>query len=181
MDRKQFLRASCGLCGCMGAGLLAAPNAAGETEQKQLGAMFSRFAWFIEAVGQTLDPATQARLLESVGRRCAQEYAGPLIAKHRGNLEALLAEAQTIWMERAEYDRERGILRVIDKKRAACACPLVKQPPFSGDTLCQCSRGFQKELYGQVAGRPVEVTVDRSLLRGDDHCEFTVRFKTPSR
>jgi predicted hydrocarbon binding protein len=175
MDRKEFLRASCGLCGCMGVGLLAAPASAAEPDEERLGAMFTRFAWFIEAVGQTLDPAAQARLLETVGRRCAQEYAGRLIEKHRGNLDSLLAEIQTHWVERAQYDRESGIIRVVDKKRTACACPLVKQPPFSGDTLCHCSRGFQKEFYGQVTGRPVEVTVERALLRGDDHCEFSVR------
>jgi predicted hydrocarbon binding protein len=175
MDRKEFLHASCGLCGCMGLGLLAAPVSAGDAEQEQLGAMFRRFAWFMEAVSQTLDPATQARLLESVGRRCTQEYAGRLIEKHRGNLEALLAEIQTHWVERAEYDRERGVIRIVDKKRQGCACPLVRQPPFAGDTLCRCSCGFQKEFYGQITGRAVEVTVDRALLRGDDHCEFTVR------
>jgi hypothetical protein len=30
-------------------------------------------------------------------------------------------------------------------------------------------------MYGQVTGRPVEVTVDRALLRGDDHCKFSIR------
>jgi predicted hydrocarbon binding protein len=176
MNRKEFLRASCGLCGCMGVALAAGPASATDAEQEQLGAVLRRFAWFIEAVGQTLEPASQARLLEGVGRRCAQEYAGPLISKHRGNLDGLLADALKLWAERVDFDRQGGTIRVIDKERAACGCPLVKQPPLTGDTLCQCSRGFQKELYGQVAGRPVEVTVDRALLRGDDHCEFTVRF-----
>jgi len=176
MNRKDFLRASCGLCGCMGVVTLPPAPASAETaEKEQLGRMFSRFAWFMEAVGQTLDPTTQARLLERVGRRCAQEYAGGIIAKHRGNLEGLLADARKLWLEKAEYDQKAGTLRVADKKLPACACPLVKQPPFSGDTLCNCSRGFQKELYSQVTGRPVEVTVDRALLRGDDHCEFTIR------
>ena len=176
MNRKDFLRASYGLCGCMGVVTLPPAPASAETaEKEQLGRMFSRFAWFMEAVGQTLDPTTQARLLERVGRRCAQEYAGGIIAKHRGNLEGLLADARKLWLEKAEYDQKAGTLRVADKKLPACACPLVKQPPFSGDTLCNCSRGFQKELYSQVTGRPVEVTVDRALLRGDDHCEFTIR------
>jgi predicted hydrocarbon binding protein len=138
--------------------------------------MFARFAWFMEAVGQTLDPATQARLLEAVGRRCARESAGGIIAKHRGNLEGMLRDARKLWIERTDYDAERGLLRVADKKRSSCACPLVRQPPFAGDTLCNCSRGFQKELYSEITGRPVEVTVDRAVLRGDDHCEFTVRF-----
>lgn len=177
MNRKEFLRTSCGLCGCMGVGVLPALASADAAGQEGLGGMFNRFAWFMEAVGETLDPATQARLLERVGRRCAQEYAGGIIAKHRGNLEGFLADARKLWLERADHDAQAGMLRVVDKKSAACGCPLVKQPPFSGDTLCNCSRGFQKELYSQVTGRPVEVEVDRAILRGDDHCEFSVRLR----
>ena len=44
------------------------------------------------AIGQTLEPATQAEVLESVGRRCAQEYAGGLYGQVTGRSAEVTVE-----------------------------------------------------------------------------------------
>lgn len=182
MDRKEFLRSSCGLCGCAALALLPAAavgadqqNEMAEQQRRRLDAIFNRVAWLTEAMDKTLDEPTRARLLESVGRRCAQESASGLIAKHRGNIEGLCRELESLWVERAEYDPERGVIHHTSRKRDACGCPLVKRPPFASESLCHCTRGFQKEMYGQVSGRPVEVRIEGSVLRGGDRCRFTVQ------
>ena len=43
-------------------------------------------------------------------------------------------------------------------------------------TLCYCSAGFNKELYGAVSGRETDVQIEGSILRGDGRCSFTIQF-----
>jgi len=56
-----------------------------------------------------------------------------------------------------------------------CYCHKLKG--FEGDipgSYCYCSVGWVKELFEQALGRPVEVKLEASVLRGDEACRLRV-------
>jgi hypothetical protein len=63
-----------------------------------------------------------------------------------------------------------------ERQAAACFCPLVRE---TGSRIsldyCYCSAGWYRGIYEGIFGSPVEVTVEESLLNGDDRCRFTIR------
>lgn len=64
----------------------------------------------------------------------------------------------------------------LEKRMAACFCPLVRgaegRMPVE---YCECSAGWYRGIYEGIFGVPVEVTVEESLLNGDERCRFTIR------
>ncbi len=108
---------------------------------------------------------------ESLGREHGRESFA-LANKYKGDVEGFLAELRGQWVEKAEYDAAKGTIRIVDRSRA-CSCPLVKQGLTPAD-FCDCSLGWQKEVYSVVAGRPVEATIEESLLRGGKRCVFRI-------
>ena len=67
--------------------------------------------------------------------------------------------------------RGKRITAVYDK----CYCGSVSQTrePFS-NTFCHCSSGWLKQLFEQVLGFPVEVSLIGSIIQGDKRCEFVI-------
>jgi hypothetical protein len=60
-----------------------------------------------------------------------------------------------------------------------CHCLWARESilhPGSGPSarFCQCSAGFEKQYWDAVFDQPVQVDVVRSVLQGDDVCEFAV-------
>jgi predicted hydrocarbon binding protein len=41
-------------------------------------------------------------------------------------------------------------------------------------TFCYCSSGWERRQWEGAIGRPVRVDVVKTLLRGDDHCQFAI-------
>ncbi|NLP06006.1 hypothetical protein GX411_08670 [Candidatus Fermentibacteria bacterium] len=63
-----------------------------------------------------------------------------------------------------------------EKQIAACFCPLSRETHGGlPKEYCCCSAGWYRGIYEGVFGRPVDVTVDESLLAGDGRCRFTIR------
>ena len=67
----------------------------------------------------------------------------------------------------------KGTIRIVDKS-PTCTCPLVR-PNLTPQSFCDCTLGWQKEVYSAVAGRPVEATVEESILRGGKKCVFRIQ------
>ena len=42
------------------------------------------------------------------------------------------------------------------------------------DTFCYCSAGWERQQWEGAIGQPVRVDVVKSLLKGDDLCEFAI-------
>jgi predicted hydrocarbon binding protein len=56
-----------------------------------------------------------------------------------------------------------------------CYCPLMKDYKGSiSPTYCHCSRGWVLELFEQALDRKIKVTLESSILQGDDRCVFAV-------
>jgi hypothetical protein len=186
MKRDDFFKTcGAGICGCGVLGLLAplaarADDAASpaatvpedyELLKRQIEGARERFARLLSVMGEQLDDAARGKILRGLGRECAQDY-GPFFSKYRGDLQGFLAKIKTAWVERTEYDEKTGVLRVIGKP-APCACPLVKAGRTAAE-FCDCSLGWTQAAFSTVLGRPVDVAIEESVLRGGSRCSFRI-------
>lgn len=55
-----------------------------------------------------------------------------------------------------------------------CFCPMQKEG-LSSRTLCDCTRGWAKEVFETAAGHPVQAELVSSINRGSDACRIKVR------
>jgi predicted hydrocarbon binding protein len=176
MDRREVLKQSCcmGVCSCLGLAQLA-QAAPGETPPKpglqdgQIEFMRMRLQNLLEIVAATLDEPARANVLGKLGRQCGREMA----EKFKGNPEGFWTYAKTLWIDRVEYDKEKGIVRVFEKERTRCNCPLaafMKVPKG----LCLCSLGTQQAIYESLFNQPVKVKQEESVLQGAKRCSFTI-------
>jgi hypothetical protein len=63
-----------------------------------------------------------------------------------------------------------------ERQIAACFCPLIRETTGTMPLgYCHCSAGWYRGIYEGIFDSPVEVTVEESLLNGDDRCRFVVR------
>lgn len=62
-----------------------------------------------------------------------------------------------------------------DKLRAICFCPLLKDMwDEMPETFCYCSAGWPRRLFEGILETPLKVEVNKSLIKGDDYCEFAI-------
>lgn len=138
---------------------------------------------FFGAVDETLDEPSRQRLMTANGKACYASYAGP--PKKQPGPDAF--EKFADWV--AEKGKDRGY--AIDGKVVSfafvgsaetgqaspeniCLCPMAeaqKAGAFS-PTYCLCSVGYVKEMHERILGRPVEVELVDSVLRGGRRCKF---------
>jgi len=83
----------------------------------------------------------------------------------------------TIYVTKIPFNPQ-GYVKAKDeetRRRTYCHCGWIKAAtePVS-PTFCICGAGWYKTLWEGILKKPVRVEVLRSLLRGDDHCEFSV-------
>jgi hypothetical protein len=69
-----------------------------------------------------------------------------------------------------------------EKRKAYCFCPLIREHLDEGvpPCFCYCGAGWYRQQWEGATGRPVKVEIVRSLLKGDDLCEFAVRLPEPA-
>lgn len=134
--------------------------------------MQKRFAWFFELVSKNTDEATREKLIEELGMFCAKENEAQL-AEYVGQIDKYLEFVQKQWVEKVEFDKTKNEIRVIGKKQESCFCPLVDSKVISKD-FCNCSKGWQKFTYETILGKPVEVEILSSIIRGSDCCSFKI-------
>jgi len=177
MERKEFLLKSCGLCGCAGLALLTGqPVKAVSDDVKpdwRIDFMQKRFAHLVDYMKANVDEHTRMKMIEEMGHFCASQNKDNY-SKFIGNIEGLLKDFESNWMEKTEFDKENKTIRMQGKKQEACFCAFADKKNISSE-FCNCSKGWMKETFSTVAGRPVDVTIDSSLLMGGDRCSFTIR------
>ena len=64
-----------------------------------------------------------------------------------------------------------------DRGRAYCFCPIVRNRLDQGmpASFCYCGAGWYQQQWEGAVGREVSIEIVRSVLRGDEACEFAVR------
>ncbi len=166
MTRNEFMK--CGAaCACSGAALvMLEPGAAqaaepetveSEQTKRKLEAARYRFARLSGVLDHELDDATRNKVWESLGRDHAREIR-EITAKYKGNVEGFLDLLRGHSLESAEYDAQAGTIRVVYKS-GKCVCPLVEAGKTSPN-FCDCTLGWQKEVYAAVSGQRVQATLE---------------------
>ncbi len=181
MTRSDFMKGcAAGMCSCAGVAWLSQPAArAAEPANPELDALKwkvdsaqRRWAALVQILDENLDEPTRKKVWESLGRDHAREFRS-LTDKYKGNLEGFLEEIRKQWVESAEYDAAKGTVRIVDRS-PTCTCPLVRQG-LTPQSFCDCTLGWQKAAYSAVTGRPVEASLEESILRGGKRCVFRIR------
>ena len=64
-----------------------------------------------------------------------------------------------------------------EKRRAACFCPVIRdhlEDESIPKEYCQCSAGWERRQWEIALSMPVKVEVRKSVLQGDDKCQFAI-------
>ena len=174
MNRESFLKKACGIgvCSCLGFELLANPGNAEAEQNNDWKTPFikKRFARLIGIMDQTLDEQTKNKIIESLGKECANEG---FASNYKNNLEGFLQEIKSRWGEKSHYDKENGIIRIETPERD-CVCPLIDSKVIS-ESICQCSVGWQAQTYQTIFNRPVEAKCIESVIKGNKRCVFEMK------
>lgn len=118
-----------------------------------------------------LNEGIKIKLMEECGRACAKRQAKKEALKFKGKLDGWLTQMKK-WIGKENVQKEEKCIRIIYSK---CYCPLVQDSqPLLSDTYCNCSRGWLKENFEAVVGRPVEVKIEDSIMRGGKQCSFFI-------
>ena len=126
----------------------------------------------VEGMDEHLDEGTKMALMESCGRACARSGPVHVARECQGKLDRWLATLRK-WHGGDEYVQQDGnVIRVFCTE---CLCPVAKDIPEGlSATYCYCSLGWMKETFEAVMGKPVEVKLIESIVRGAETCEFAI-------
>jgi len=100
------------------------------------------------------------------------------MAEDPGWGERPLREGHVIYSSKAPRDPE-GYASAQDeagKRKAYCFCPLVRNHLDGGMpvTFCYCGAGWYRQQWEGAIGKPVRIQVVKSVLTGDDVCQFAI-------
>ncbi|MBN1948888.1 MAG: hypothetical protein JW784_04020 [Candidatus Cloacimonetes bacterium] len=64
------------------------------------------------------------------------------------------------------------------KKQYYCHCPRIRKIIGTGEKIspgyCYCGAGFYRNIWEVILGQPVEVELLKSILKGDEVCQFAI-------
>jgi hypothetical protein len=73
----------------------------------------------------------------------------------------------------ADYLREPQLEK---RRKHACHCGWISASKENYPlTYCACGTGFYQQLWEGILGQEVEITVEQSVMHGDECCQFNVR------
>jgi predicted ArsR family transcriptional regulator len=127
----------------------------------------------ISGLEENVDDDTLKEVLENCGRKCQTQSMikkAKAIYEKSKDVDTFLAEfGQTYKHLHIEKD---GAYLVYSK----CYCTRVNKIPHGQmpTIYCNCSVGWTKALFEGALGRPVNVTLEKSIIAGDNECRFKV-------
>jgi hypothetical protein len=133
------------------------------------------------------------RLEENVGKEeaerimslCGQKCCGKGIRKTARRLkdesismEEFLHKASTDGLKEVEVEYKLQDENTIIGTFNRCFCGQVAkiEVPFKDLLYCHCSAEFHKQYFEAALDRPVDVTIERSIINGADSCRFVIKF-----
>jgi len=119
-----------------------------------------------------LDEESKIKVLEECGRACAGKHAKKEALKSKGDLDGWLATMKK-WVGENNVQKEGNTVRLTYSK---CFCPLVGSiDSLLSSTFCNCSRGWLKENFETVVGKPAKVKLEDSIMMGGQECRFSIQ------
>ncbi len=131
----------------------------------------------LSALEAEVDRETRRRILARCAQSCTGYWAG-VAAEVRGlsgepsDVDALLAAFAERLPGGADLARDGDLIRW-RFTGPSCPCPVSQHTPHPG--ICDCSISHVRGMLEPLLGRPLEVELLRSRLRGAEDCLFVVR------
>ena len=66
-----------------------------------------------------------------------------------------------------------GLVMWLGKK--SCTCPMASEIHANKEMLCNCTCGHEKAVWSAFFGRPVDVEIVESFLRGGTDCVIKIK------
>ncbi len=180
MNRNEFLKTCAGgLCACamIGAPAIAetaAPAEAPKPEDWRFQFIKRRYAKLLEILQGRVGDQALDDVLRQQGRYCASTT--EMIAKHKGDIDGFIKATTTEWNQQVTYDREKGVITVTGPEVKECFCPFI-DGRYTPKSACECSLGWNQYVYETVLGKPVQVELKESVLRGGKRCVVLIRIQ----
>ncbi len=185
-NRRAFLKESCAVCSCLSATMLLAGSAGAdepsEAEQalKQQIDQTTAFAgaWtssLMQIMDKELESEDIVTILEACGSACAERNSAPLITAYANDLDGLLGKMKELWLESYEHNSEEQNIQLTGRQAQTCPCPI--HPAGNSSSYCECSNGHMKHMFSEVIGKPVDVTLTESVLRGGERCSWKISYR----
>jgi hypothetical protein len=189
MDRKDFLKRSCGfgICSCIGmsfmtteklsAAVMSSPLDGKKTPLVPVDAR--QIQNVLSYVDSSMDESVKKSIFEKLGAehltdKGFQNWINDTKKNLQGYFDKINSQKDTYW-EKIEYYPETSSIKITGKPVDRCACPYAQSenPPIS---LCNhCCVGFQKAMFEMLLEKPVtKVQIDESYLLGGKRCSSTV-------
>ena len=132
--------------------------------------------WLCDLIGgldENIDDITLKRILEDCGRRCQSQSTikrAKAIYEKSKDIDPFLTEFGKTYKH---LHREKDGTYIIYPR---CYCTRVNKIPQGqlSAVYCNCSVGWVKALFEGALGRPVDVTLEKSIIAGDTECRFKI-------
>ncbi len=96
---------------------------------------------------------------------------GPL----KGDLPGFLGFLESEWGWVVTHDRKARTI-VADENKPECVCPLQRNGLVAEASLCDCSCGFARMMFGFILQKDVHAEIVTSILRGGSRCVYRVSY-----
>ena len=123
-----------------------------------------------------LEKEKAKNILEQCGRKCALSHELPQdtaeireSAEDKNNIDLLFQLYKKEIYDNSPRLTKKG--NVIYLEYYKCGCPHVATGEIKDPYFCNCTRGYTKETYETLFGRPVKVNLLSSILNGDKICK----------
>ncbi len=131
-------------------------------------------------IDATLDECVKQDIFAQLGRECYRcNHLDRWVADFNGDVQAfqdrINVQHQSKYWESLVFSADKSRLMLTGREVDACACAFAEgdTPPSS---LCSyCCKSFQEEIFSALLGRPVEVFITASFLRGDRRCSTVIK------
>ncbi len=130
---------------------------------------------FMDVFDEELDQATRNRIMERNGQRCfiaaygSRKQTDPAFLDEFLKKRGIRREGNDIYFDYVQNPKGMKVAS------GWCLCAFVaKGPDGLSGTYCQCSVGYVREMFSQIAGKPVKVELLESLKRGGKSCRFKI-------
>jgi predicted hydrocarbon binding protein len=135
----------------------------------------------MDVLDREVDEETRRAIMEACGRRCIG--AGTLDKARRlqpgaQDLDDLLSRLNESHIGGGHLQRAGEVIHAA-YDRCYCGSVSRTKEPLSA-TYCHCSCGWYRQLFETLLGRPVEVELLGSIVRGDERCQFLIHMQEPA-
>lgn len=133
----------------------------------------------LEGLRAQVDEETRARILAGCSETCTAMWAAQAREIHQrapeADVPALLAAFCALLPGGGPDAQVEGATISWRFAPEQCPCPIGQ---ITGNPeVCLCGAGHVRGMLESLLGRPLTVQLERSRLRGDEECAYTIRWE----